>query len=87
MKGISTFSLILLTIIFLANGFLFAQSEDTTTVSQTATDEKTYLHIACQDAWLSLKDIQIEGKKRMKAVGNVEIPQSAFLAVLSIDDE
>lgn len=34
-----------------------------------------------------LLEKQKEGKKRMKAIGSVEVPQEAFMSVLSIDDE
>lgn len=34
-----------------------------------------------------LLEKQKEGKKRMKMVGRVEIPEDAFLSVLKIDDE
>jgi GTP-binding protein LepA len=34
-----------------------------------------------------LLDKQKEGKKRMKAIGSVEVPQEAFMTVLSLDDE
>ena len=34
-----------------------------------------------------LLEKQKEGKKRMKAIGSVDVPQEAFMAVLSLDDE
>ena len=34
-----------------------------------------------------LLEKQKEGKKRMKAIGSVEVPQEAFMSILSMDDE
>ena len=33
-----------------------------------------------------LLEKQKEGKKRMKSIGNVEVPQEAFMAILKVDD-
>jgi GTP-binding protein LepA len=34
-----------------------------------------------------LLEKQREGKKRMKSIGRVDIPQEALMAVLSVDEE
>ena len=34
-----------------------------------------------------LLEKQKKGKKRMKMIGSVEVPQEAFMAILSLDDE
>ena len=33
-----------------------------------------------------LLEKQKKGKKRMKAIGNVEVPQEAFMAILKVDE-
>ena len=33
-----------------------------------------------------LLEKQKEGKKRMKAIGNVDVPQEAFMAILKVDE-
>ena len=33
-----------------------------------------------------LLEKQKEGKKRMKSIGSVEVPQEAFMAILKVDD-
>ena len=40
----------------------------------------------CYGGDISLEK-QKEGKKRMRQVGNVEIPQEAFMSVLKLDEE
>ena len=33
------------------------------------------------------KELEKRGKKRMRQIGSVEMPQEAFLSVLKLDDE
>ena len=33
-----------------------------------------------------LLEKQKEGKKRMKAIGSVDVPQEAFMAILKVDE-
>ena len=39
-----------------------------------------------REVLMNVLEKQKEGKKRMRQVGNVEIPQSAFMSVLKLDE-
>jgi methionyl-tRNA formyltransferase len=44
---------------------LTGKRTDGTPVGTLQTDGKTFLHVALQDEWLALEEIQLAGKKRM----------------------
>lgn len=50
-------------------------------------DVTARIHTGDPDRRAKLLDKQKRGKKRMKAVGTVEVPQAAFMAVLKTDEE
>ena len=41
---------------------------------------------SCFSKSFFLREKQKEGKKRMRQIGNVEVPQKAFMSVLKLDD-
>ncbi|MCT7787637.1 MAG: elongation factor 4, partial [Lactobacillus iners] len=45
------------------------------------------IHTGDPDRRAKLLEKQRKGKKRMKAIGRVEVPQDAFMAVLKMDDD
>ena len=58
-----------------------------TTIKAYRKDVTARIHTGDPDRRAKLLDKQKRGKKRMKAVGKVEIPQQAFMAVLQTDEE
>src|SRR5699024_9811734 len=57
------------------------------TIKAYRKDVTSRIHTGEPDRRAKLLDKQKRGKKRMKAVGTVEVPQEAFMAVLKSDEE
>jgi GTP-binding protein LepA len=57
-----------------------------TTIKAYRKDVLWKLHAADISRKKKLLEKQKRGKKRMKAIGNIEVPQEAFIAVLKLDD-
>ena len=47
---------------------------------------KNEIFVQTGDGVLCLQEVQLEGKKRMKAIGKINIPQEAFIKVLKTGD-
>ena len=58
-----------------------------TSIKAYRKDVTARIHTGDPDRRAKLLDKQKRGKKRMKAVGRVEVPQEAFMAVLKTDEE
>ncbi|WP_283678702.1 translation elongation factor 4 [Lentilactobacillus sp. Marseille-Q4993] len=58
-----------------------------TTIKAYRKDVTAKIHTGDPDRRAKLLDKQKRGKKRMKSVGKVEIPQEAFMTVLQTDEE
>lgn len=57
------------------------------TIKAYRKDVTSKIHTGDPDRRAKLLDKQKRGKKRMKSVGTVEVPQEAFMSVLNTDDE
>ncbi|MCZ3621486.1 translation elongation factor 4 [Lactobacillus mulieris] len=57
------------------------------TIKPYRKDVTARIHTGDPDRRAKLLDKQKRGKKRMKAVGKVEVPQDAFMAVLKMNDD
>jgi GTP-binding protein LepA len=57
------------------------------TVKAYRKDVTARIHTGDPDRRAKLLDKQKRGKKRMKAVGSVDVPQEAFMSLLKVKDE